>query len=511
MDRDGFTTSIWQTSMASYPSMLKHFPSSVFDVVIVGGGITGLSLALLLQQGGKKCIVIEAHELGFGATAGTTAHINSFLETPYHQIAKDFSDESARQVALAVQDAINLIRKNVSGLNIDCDFSLQSGYMYSQDDKQTEELNKIVDYSRKIGIQVDFSSGKGFPFPYQKLAMFRDQAQFHPLKYVFGLAKEFERCGGAILQYCRAEKLDKDNQLCTLVTDLGDLRAKQVVYATHTPSGLNVLHTLLGSYRSYVLGVELAIDDYPPGLVYDMEEPYHYFRLHQVKGRKYLLMGGADHKTGNVDDTSKPYEDLQLFLEKKLPMSKIVYHWSSQVYEPAEGLAYIGESPGESEDVFVATGYGGDGMVYSHISALVLGELILKGKPSYDNVFSPKRIKPLAAFGSFAKENVDVVQELVSGYLTKDKIEAAWDLKPGEGRVVNYEGKKMGLYRDASDMLYAVNPVCPHMKCIVQWNSTEKSWDCPCHGSRFSVTGELLTGPARHDLEQYSFHKQSSL
>jgi glycine/D-amino acid oxidase-like deaminating enzyme/nitrite reductase/ring-hydroxylating ferredoxin subunit len=511
MERDSVTSSIWQTSIASYPAKVKFLPNGLFDVVIVGGGITGISLAILLQEAGKKCLLIEAHQLGFGTTSGTTAHINTFLENPYHKIAEDFSEEGARQVSLAVQDAVNLIRKNISGFHIDCDYSLQPGYVYAEDEKQVEELDKIVAYSRSVGVDVNFSDGKGFPFPYHKLALFRDQAQFHPLKYIFGLAKEFEKAGGTIVQYCRMEKLDKDHELFTLITDIGNIRARQVVYATHTPPGVNILHTLLAPYRSYVLAAELAIEDYPPGLVYDMHDPYHYFRIHQVKGRRYLIIGGGDHKTGNFSDTSKLYKDLQVFLSKKLPIKKIVYTWSSQLYEPADGLGYIGELPGESENVFVATGFAGNGMVYSHISALVLSDLILREKESYGNIFSPKRVKPVASFSNFVRENADVVQELVTGFLPKEKLDAASDLKPGEGRIVDYEGKKMGLYRDPADVLYAVNPVCPHMKCMVQWNSTEKSWDCPCHGSRFSVTGELLNGPARHNLEVYSLQKQSSL
>lgn len=509
MERDGFTNSLWQMELDPYPSA-ERFPQAdkIYDVVIVGGGITGLSLGLILQEKGMSCILIEAHQIGLGTTGGTTAHINTFLETPYHSIAKQFSDETAARVARLVQDAIGRIRYNISHYAIDCQFSMAPGYIYAQTERQEHDLHEIITYSNRIGVDALFTDQFLFPIPYGLVGLFPNQAEFHPLLYIYGLAKAFEEKGGTLIQYCRMEKMISKKPV-VLQTNLGDIHAKQAVFATHTPPGVNILHTLIAPYRSYVLGIPINGSFELPGLVYDMNEPYHYFRTAIFNQKKYLLVGGEDHKTGHNENTKRAYRKLQSYLMKYFSADAVEFHWSSQLYTPADGLAYIGEMPGEPDNIFVATGFGGNGMIYSHISAILLTDLITKGYSENESVFSPKRVKPIAAFSNFIKENADVVKEIITGYLPKEKM-AMIDLAPEEGRVIEFEGKKMGVYRDINGAVFAVNPVCPHMKCIVHWNNTEKSWDCPCHGSRFSFTGELLTGPAKHDLQVYTLTRETS-
>ena len=509
MERDGFTQSIWQVDVEPHPSANKYPQfDKVYDVVIVGGGITGLSLGLMLQEKGLSCIIIEAHQIGFGTTGGTTAHINTFLETPYSCIAKQFSDETAARVARLVQDSISRIRYNISHYDIDCDFTMISAYVYAQTERQEHDLHDLVTYCHRIGVESLFTDQFLFPIPYGLVGQFPGQAEFHPLKYLFGLAKAFEEKGGVLIQYCRMEKMSSKKPVL-LRTSLGEVHAKKAVFATHTPPGVNILHTLIAPYRSYVVGIPINGDFQLPGLVYDMNEPYHYFRTAEFRGKRYLIVGGADHKTGHKENTQRSYRQLQTYMMRYFSADAVDFHWSSQLYASADGLAYIGEMPGEPDNIFVATGFGGNGMIYSHISAMILTDLIAKGYCEYESVFSPKRIKPIAAFSNFIKENADVVKEIITGYLPKEKIDMI-DIALEEGKVVEFEGKKMGVYRDTNGAIYAVNPVCPHMKCVVHWNSTERSWDCPCHGSRFSFTGELLNGPAKHDLELYKLTRETS-
>ena len=510
MDRDGSCKSLWQTTVNTYPSVYRFPRESAYDVAIVGGGITGITLALMLQESGKDCVLIEAHQLGFGSTGGTTAHINTFLDNSYSKIAKDFSEQTAGMVAQAVQDSISLIKRNVGKYNISCSLEDMAGYVFSRSDDQTAELEEIVSYCQKLGVLAEFIDvGENDP-TIQCIAKFEGQAQFNPLKYIQALAQQFEKKGGTILQYCRMESMEQNGQ-CLLQTSLGALKAKQVVYATHIPPGVNVLHTLNAAYRSYVLGVSLLQSkEMPAGLMYDMEEPYHYYRRFKDKNQDILLIGGADHKTGD-EETENAYNELKSYALKNFHIREIVYKWSSQYYESADGLAYIGELPGSEADVFVATGFGGNGMIYGSMAALILHDLIIKGDSEYEKIFNPKRVKPLASFSKFVAENADVAKELVKGKLSRERIEAFVELSFDEGRVVEYEGEKMGLYKDPVGNIFAVDPICPHMKCVVKWNQMEKSWDCPCHGSRFSYTGELLNGPAKHNLDIVQLQKQTSL
>jgi len=281
----------------------------------------------------------------------------------------------------------------------------------------------------------------------------------------------------------------------------GTIRTHTLIWATHIPPGVNLLHFRCAPYRSYAIAVSLNDDSYPDGLAYDMYDPYHYYRSHVIDGNKYLIVGGEDHKTGHEDNTEICFNRLEAHIRKHFDVKDVAFKWSSQYFEPADGLAYIGHLPGNPENVLVATGFGGNGMTYSHIAAVTLTDIVMKGETEYAKLFSPNRIKPIAGFSKFVEENADVVKEFVGKYLSKEKLEELSDIAPGQAKLVKYENKSLALYKDDDGQLHAVSPVCPHAKCSVGWNSAERSLDCPCHGSRFTAEGDVLTGPARHGLE----------
>lgn len=500
MKRDGIQTSLWQPNIPEFTGRYTSLPSSRFDVVIVGGGITGITTGLLLQKAGKNCLIAEKHNLCFGTTGGTTAHLNTFFDTDYHTIKQDFGEENAQRLHLAAQQALELIKQNVQTYGIDCGYSEQDGYVYSQDEKQTADLNDIYQSSRNTGCNVDWIDGIPVPVQFDKALVFRGQAQFHPTQYVMALARVFEEAGGVILQNCTVGHVHGETTL-QLETSLGLVEAEHVIYATHIPPGVNLLHFRNAPYRSYAMAVTLQDDKYPTGLAYDMHDPYHYFRTQEVNGQKYLIAGGEDHKTAHVTRTEDCFRNLEMFIRKYYNVDKIAYQWSSQYFEPADGLAYIGHLPGNPKNTWVATGYGGNGMTYSHIAALTLSQLIVKGHSLFTELFNPNRVKPAAGFASFVKENVDVVKEFIAKRLSQEKLHGLVELAPGEAKVVKYEGESIALYKDEAGKVYAVNPVCTHAKCVVGWNSAEKSWDCPCHGARYDVNGQVLTGPAHKGLE----------
>lgn len=500
MHRDGANKSLWQEAMPVYQPKHKIIPEKIVDVLIVGGGITGLSTALELQKSGKQCLLIEACTIGFGTTGGTTAHLNTFIDTTYDQVEKDFGEKNAQLVFRATSGSIAAVKKNIDEYNIDCGFSYRDGYVFSQNEKQSQDLDKIVNAARKAGMEIDYTNEIPLPIPFEKSVKFTGQAQFHPTKYLYGIAEAYEEAGGYLVQYCRLENYDSNN-LVEAKTNLGVIRARKIILATHIPPGINLLHFRCAPYRSYALALKLADNLYPDSLVYDMQDPYHYYRTQEVNGERYLVAGGEDHKTGHNENTDFCFSKLDSYFSKFFDIDAVSFKWSSEYFEPADGLPYIGHLPGYTENVYVATGFGGNGMTWSHVAARLLTDIIITGKSEYKELFDPNRIKPVAGFGNFVKENADVIKEFIGKRLSKEKIESLTEIAKDEGKVVKYEGESIALYRDERGTLHAVNPVCTHAKCIVQWNTSEKSWDCPCHGARYTADGKVLTGPASKDLE----------
>jgi glycine/D-amino acid oxidase-like deaminating enzyme/nitrite reductase/ring-hydroxylating ferredoxin subunit len=501
MKRDGATVSLWQSNVDDYMAKPAGINETVFDVLVAGGGITGITTALLLQKQGKKCLVAEAHSLCFGTTGGTTAHINSFLDTPYDQIQSDFSTEAAQLVAKATNSSRELFKKHVSEYKIDCGFEEKQGYVYAQTQEQVDELDKMFEASKQAGTAVDYTQEIPVPVEFKKAIVYPAQAQLHPTLYVQALAKAFEEGGGVILQNCAVDTVEKEADLLNVTTSNGTIKAANLIWATHIPPGINILHFRDAPYRSYAIAVRLN-GEYPDHLSYDMYDPYHYYRTQEVDGQKYFIVGGEDHKTAHEENTEACFNNLIAHTKQYFDVAEVTHRWSSQYYEPSDGLAYIGHLPGNPANVYVATGYGGNGITYSHIAAQLLTDLITTGDSEYKDLFSPSRIKPIAGFAAFVQENADVVKEFVTKRLSPEKIDGLSELAHGEGKVVKLEGETVALYKDDAGRVHALNPVCTHAKCIVGWNTAEKTWDCPCHGARYNVEGEVLTGPARRDLQK---------
>ena len=510
MIRDGANISAWQKNLDTYQNREQNIQSQTYDVVIVGGGITGITTAFLLQKAGKKCLLAEAKNLCFGTTGGTTAHLNTLLDHSYYDIEKDFDGESAQLVLKATRSALDLVAKNVSKYQIDCNFSEKPGYLFSQDEKQSGELDDIYEASLRAGCDVEYSQTIPVPVDFEKAIVYKSQAQMHPVKYVYSLARIYESDGGHISQQCRVTGVEKMNDgLLEIETSRGKVKAHHVVYATHTPPGVNILHLRCAPYRSYAMAIILKEEQYPEGLAYDMYEPYHYYRTEEIDGQKYLIAGGEDHKTGEEKNAAERFNILESYLRHHYDIKEVAFKWSSQFFEPADGLPYIGHLPGNPDNVWVATGFGGNGITYSHVAAKMLTDLILTGESEYEDLFSPARVKPVAGFSSFVKENADVAVQLITSFFPKKQLKELDELKNNESKIVKYEGHSIALYKDKNGVLHSVNPACTHMKCDVAWNNTEEAWECPCHGSRFGMDGEMITAPARTDLKQINLNEIS--
>ena len=299
--RDGCNISLWQESADEYLPTNQIDFNKIYDVVIVGGGITGISTAYHLQKGGLNCVVLEAHELCFGTTGGTTAHINTLLDVPYSTIEKKFSKENAKLVAESVTEAVNTIRETIKRHSIDCDLKTTTATLFAETDKQKDELDKISAATNDAGIKNSFINEISIPINFLKAMRVDEQAKFNPVRYVHGLAMQFEKAGGVILQQCRFVSADENDNV-TIETSKGKCTGRFLIYATHIPPGVNLLHFRCVPMRSYAMAVTLKNDEYPEDLLYDMYDPYNYYRSQEIDGRKYFIAGGYDHKTAHEEN-----------------------------------------------------------------------------------------------------------------------------------------------------------------------------------------------------------------
>lgn len=392
---------------------------------------------------------------------------------------------------------------------VDCDFQERTGYLFALDDQQVNDLDALVEGSVKAGIGMHHVAGHPFPIPSKKTVSIPGQAQFHPVKYIRALVQAYLAMGGALIEDCRVYEAEEKEDKVWLRTSKGIIEAQQVVYATHIPPGVNVLHFTNAPYRSYAIAVRLGSGDYPQALGYDLHDPYHYYRTQNIGGKDYLIAGGEDHKTGHEHDTGECFSKLENYVRRYFDVDQVAYSWSSQYFVPADGLPYIGLMPHGAERVYVATGYNGNGMIFGTIASKIITELITSGTSKYKQLFDPSRIKPVAAFSNTVKENADVLVHFVKDKLLAEKINSLAELSENEAKVVRYEGSSYAIYKDDQGRAHILNSACTHAQCNVQWNNAEKTWDCPCHGSRFSINGKVLTAPAVQDLHRHDVTDES--
>ncbi|HAR37560.1 MAG TPA: hypothetical protein DCS09_02680 [Porphyromonadaceae bacterium] len=503
MERDGQLESIWQSEVKHYGE--KPFVSGErFNVMVVGAGITGITSALLLQKKGVKCILVEASNMGFGTSGGTTAHLNNFFDIPYYQVIRDFGLDAAKLLAQGANEAHHIIKDQINLYQIYCDYSIRNGYLFSLDDDQDQELQQIMEGNQKVGIDTLETGVNPFGIPAVRVVEIPNQAQFHPLKYLRILLKEFINSGGTYVENCRVSSVEEmDNRLVSNTT-MGNLISDHLIYATHIPPGRNIMHFRNAPYRSYVMACKLKNGNYPEALGYDLSKPYHYYGSHTLDGEQFIIAGGEDHKTGDVDHTSESFERLGNYLRQHFDIEEVSYKWSSQFYESADGLPYIGQLPGSPDHVYCATGYNGDGMILGTLAAKVLSDIISTGSSIYENLFLPARVKPVAELGNIIKETGNVIKHFVVDKFAAEKIVGLAQLANGQGKVVSYEGNKLAVYKDEQGRSHMLKSDCTHLYCTVKWNEEEKSWDCPCHGSRFGKDGRVLNGPAVSPLENLS-------
>lgn len=490
--------SIWRQgiSRAGYPRLERNLD---VDVAIVGGGITGLTAALMLKRAGKTVAVLEGRRIGDGVTGRTSAHLTVALDQPLSSLTSKFGQAGAHLAVESSRAAIDTIESLASTLGIDCEFQRVPAFRWTESPSHVAGLEDEAQRYRQAGIEV--RQLEALPFPAFAVAAlrFEQQAVFQPLRYLEGLAQAVMGDGSHVFERTRVTRWD-DGSPCRLRAASGaTVTAQDVVLATHSPIGLLIsLHTRLEPLTSYVLVARVS-DPPPLGLYFDTAEPYHYIRAVSPAEPDLLVIGGADTKTGHAADTDACYRRLEEFARTRFAVSAIERRWSAELFEPADGLPYIGKLPG-SEHVWVSTGYSGTGLTYGTVGGLLLPDLILQHENGWADLYRPSRVKPIASARKMVTENASVAYRWLTDRLTPAPDDRGADLMPGEGKLARVNGRKLALFRDSTGGLHAMSPKCTHAGCIVAWNAADRTWDCPCHGGRYDAEGKVIAGPPMADL-----------
>jgi glycine/D-amino acid oxidase-like deaminating enzyme/nitrite reductase/ring-hydroxylating ferredoxin subunit len=463
-----------------------------------------LTCAYTLLQEKKSVIVLEQRSLIAGQTARTTAHLTWGLDDRYSELERLFGKEGAQLAAESHRTAIDRIEQIVKEENIDCDFERIDGYLFVPPGESLDILDKEMAAIQKIGQPIQkvqrapwssFDTGPCLQFP--------QQAQFHILKYINGLVQAVERMGGKIFCDTHVSHV-KDGALCFVDTNQDyKVKAKSVIVATNTPiNNRFMMHTKQAAYRTYVIAAKVSKDEIAKGLYWDTPDPYHYIRLQSIptdSQHHWIIIGGEDHKTGQEEDIWNHYDRLEQWARERFPsMGPLEYRWSGQIIEPIDCLAFIGRNP-HDQNIYIATGDSGNGMTHGTIAGILLPDLILGRGNRWANLYDPSR-KTLSAASDFIEENANVAVQY-GDWLTGGEIDSYQQVAPGEGALIRQGAQKIAVYRDENGKIHACSAVCTHLGCIVKWNRGEKSWDCPCHGSRFDPYGNVLNGPAITNLD----------
>lgn len=475
------------------------------NICIVGAGIAGMSTAYMLARAGRAVTVIDDGPIGGGETGRTTAHITAALDDRYDDIEAMHGEGGARIAAESHSAAIDRIEAIASQEDIDCDFERVAGYLFLGEEGKQKDLDKELDAAHRAGLKdvelVDhvpvegWGSGPALRFP--------RQAQFHPLKYLNGLARAVLRDGGHIYTSTHADKIE-DGEPCKVTTSNGNvITADHVVVATNTPvNDWVILHTKQAAYRTFVIGARIPRGSVPHVLLWDTLDPYHYVRVQEVDERinpertdEILIVGGEDHKTGQEDDADERFARLEEWTRARFPIIKSVdFRWSGQVMEPMDYMAFIGKNPGTDQHIYIATGDSGNGMTHGTIAGILLTDLILGHANPWAKLYDPSR-KTLRAAGGFLKENLNVAAQYAD-WARQSEVGSYDEIEPGSGAVVRRGATKIAVFKDDNGIIHERSAVCTHLYCIVAWNSGERTWDCPCHGSRFDAYGNVVNGPA---------------
>jgi glycine/D-amino acid oxidase-like deaminating enzyme/nitrite reductase/ring-hydroxylating ferredoxin subunit len=472
------------------------------DVAVLGGGIVGVTVAYLLGQAGATVVLAEADRIGAGVTGYTTAKLTSLHGLTYSRLVSRFGNDGARTYGEANEAGLARIAELVEELQIDCDFRRRPNYTYSESRGERDKLKQEAETAAELGLPASYTERLDLPFPIAGAVRFDEQAEFHPRKYLLALARAITGNGLQLFEQTRAESVD-DGHPCRVKTERGHtITAERVVVATHMPFlDRGLFFARVHASRSYVLALRSGAP-VPQGMYLSTESPPHSIRAHPVGDGELVLVGGQSHKTGEAD-SSERYRKLHAYARRRFEVESVEYRWSTQDNMPVDGIPYIGRLWPFSDRILTATGFNKWGLAQGTAAAMIMFDAIEARSNPWASFFATTRLNPVASARTFVKENADVALHFVGDRLVKRS--SAAKLRDGEGRVVRSGLGQVAVHRDDRGKLHAVSARCSHLGCIVSWNSAERTWDCPCHGSRFGYDGRVVQGPAVKPLRKVSF------
>jgi glycine/D-amino acid oxidase-like deaminating enzyme/nitrite reductase/ring-hydroxylating ferredoxin subunit len=494
---------VWidDTPIRKFPKLQRNIS---VDIVVVGAGVTGITVAYLLKKAGSTVALIERERVASIDTGHTTAHLTYVTDVGLHQLVRNFGRDHAQAAWDAGAAAINEIERIVEEERIECEFARVPAFVHAPagrvSKKEASSLKKEADFAAKLGFDAAYLNSA----PYFNLPAvgFANQAKFHPRKYLRSLVAKIPDSGSHVFEKSAASEFDAKKR--RVKVNRSWISFDRVVMATNNPlvglasiASATLLQTKLFLYTSYALGAPVRSKTIPEALFWDTRDPYDYLRTDRRRGFDYIVYGGEDHKTGQKKKTQQAYVRLWRRLKKIIPQAQVDHRWSGQIISTPDGLPYIGEN---AERQFVATGYCGNGITFGTVAAMMARDWAAGRKNPWTNLFAVDRKKIKGAAWNYLRENKDYPYYMLKDRLTRPEADSVRELRPGEGMIIGRRGKKVAAFRDPNGNIHRLSPVCTHLGCLVRWNPSESTWDCPCHGSRFKPTGEVIAGPAEEPL-----------